>query len=323
MMVLHRAERRWEHRNFADLPSFLRSGDLLTLNNTRVIPARLFAKKPGSGGRAEVFLLEEMTPSVWKILLRCRRRPAPRGRLELVGGGEVEILEYGEQGEATARFSVQGSVLDFARDHGHTPLPPYIKRASEAGELVEDERVDQERYQTVYAHAPGAVAAPTAGLHFSPEMFTRLEAQGVQRTELTLHVGLGTFRPVSADRVEDHIMHDERYEVPPATAQAVQSAKKEGRRVVAVGTTTVRTLESVAAKHEAVVAGSGRTDIFIYPPYSFRVVDALLTNFHLPQSTLLMMVSAFAGREFVLEAYAEAVREKYRFFSYGDCMLIV
>lgn len=316
MMVLRRAERRWEHRKFADLPEYLHSGDLLVLNNTRVIPARLFARKPGSGGRAEVFLLEEVGPSIWKILLRCRRRPDPGGHLELDGGGQLEILEYGNQGEATVLFNVKGTVLDYARTHGHTPLPPYIKRETE-------ESADQERYQTVYARTPGAVAAPTAGLHFSPEMFSRLTEQGVGRAELTLHVGLGTFRPVSAERIEDHVMHDERYDVPPATAQAIASAKNENRRVVAVGTTTVRTLESVAARQGKVVAGSGRTDIFIYPPYEFRVVDALLTNFHLPQSTLLMMVSALTDREFILEAYAEAVREKYRFFSYGDCMLIV
>ncbi len=319
MMVLHRAERRWEHRFFADLPAFLRAGDLLVLNNTRVIRARLFARKPGTGGRAEVFLLEEREPFVWQVLLRCRRRPDPGGHLDLDGGGHVELLSYGDQGEATVRFHISGPVLDFAEAHGHIPLPPYIKRASDA----EDQPDDLTRYQTVFARHSGSVAAPTAGLHFSPPVFERLAAQGIERAEVTLHVGLGTFRPVSAERIEDHKMHDERYELSPATAAAIANAKSGGHRVVAVGTTTVRTLESVAARHGTVVPDSGRTKIFIYPPYIFRVVDALVTNFHLPQSTLLMMVSAFAGREFVLEAYAEAVREKYRFFSYGDCMLIV
>ncbi|MBW7907369.1 MAG: tRNA preQ1(34) S-adenosylmethionine ribosyltransferase-isomerase QueA [Kiritimatiellae bacterium] len=319
MMVLHRREQRWEHRLFAELPDFLRSGDLLLLNNTRVIRARLFGKKPGTGGRAELFLLEEREPFVWQILLRCRRRPAPGGSLDLDGGGRAEILSYGEQGEALVRFHISVPVLDFAGAHGHIPLPPYIKRPTDA----EDEPEDLERYQTVFARTDGSVAAPTAGLHFAPSMFERLAAQGVERAEVTLHVGLGTFRPVSVERIEEHTMHDERYEVSPTAAAAIARAKSEQRRVVAVGTTTVRTLETVAARHGAVVADQGRTNIFIYPPYTFRAVDALLTNFHLPQSTLLMMVSALAGREFVLDAYAEAVRERYRFFSYGDCMLIV
>lgn len=322
MMVLFRSEQRWEHRRFSDLPEFIQAGDLLVVNNTRVIPARLFARKPGTGGRAEIFLLEEQEPSVWRILLRCRRRPDVGGHLDLDGGGRVEILAYGEQGEATIRFIISGAVLDFVEAHGHTPLPPYIKRADSENSAPRV-AADKERYQTIYARTPGAVAAPTAGLHFSPEMFERLTVQGVKRAEVTLHVGIGTFRPVTTERVEDHVMHEERYELPPETVSAIARAKMKGNRIVAVGTTTVRTLESVAARHGTVVAGSGRTDIFIYPPYSFRVVDALLTNFHLPQSTLLMMVSALAGQDFVLAAYEDAVREKYRFFSYGDCMLIV
>lgn len=321
MMVLHRAAQRWEHRLVAELPSFLDEGDLLIVNNTKVIPARLFARKPGTGGRAEIFLLEEQAPERWRVLLRCRRRPEPGGRLELEGGGSVEIVRYGEQGEATVRFLLPEPVLSYAEAHGHTPLPPYIKREADS---TSADATDRERYQTIYAREAGAVAAPTAGLHFSPELLTRLGAKQVQRAELTLHVGLGTFRPVSAERIEDHVMHDERYEVPAETAEAIAITRNKGRRVVAVGTTTVRTLEAVAARHDgAVVAERGRTAIFIHPPYTFRVVDVLLTNFHLPQSTLLMMVSALAGREFVLEAYAEAVREKYRFFSYGDCMLIL
>ncbi|HMP75302.1 MAG TPA: tRNA preQ1(34) S-adenosylmethionine ribosyltransferase-isomerase QueA [Kiritimatiellia bacterium] len=334
MMVMHRADRRWEHRRVSDLPAYLRPNDLLVLNNTRVIPARLFARKPGTGGRAEVFLLEALEEGVWEVLLRCRRRPEPGGRLELEGGGAAEILAYGEQGAASVRFHIDRPLLDYLEEHGHTPLPPYIKRVtgdrcpvtSGESEPVTGHRspvTDKERYQTIYARTPGAVAAPTAGLHFTPELFERLAAAGVGRAELTLHVGIGTFRPVSVERVEDHVMHDERYEVPTETAAAVRAARANGGRVVAVGTTSVRTLEAVAARHGAVVADQGRTSIFIYPPYTFRAVDALLTNFHLPQSTLLMMISAFAAREFILAAYAEAVREKYRFFSYGDCMLIL
>ncbi len=324
MMVLHRADRRWEHRRFADLPHYLRAGDLLVLNNTRVIPARLFARKPGTGGRAEIFLLEAASEDVWEVLLRCRRRPGSGGRLELEGGGTAEILACGEQGAATIRFHLDRPLLDYLEEHGHTPLPPYIKRTEDGKRKTEhDGEADRERYQTIYARTPGAVAAPTAGLHFTPELFARLEAAGVARAEVTLHVGIGTFRPVSAERVEDHVMHGERYAVPDETAAAVRSAVRAGGRVVAVGTTSVRTLEGAAARSGDIVAGEGRTGIFIYPPYDFRVVSAMLTNFHLPQSTLLMMISAFAGREFVLAAYAEAVKEKYRFFSYGDCMLIL
>ncbi len=320
MMVLHRADQRWEHRMFSDLPDYLRAGDLLVLNNTRVIPARLFARKPGTGGRAEVFLLEEEMPDVWRVLLRCRRRPPIGGRLALEGGGEVELVQFGEQGEAIVRFHLSVPLREYLESHGHIPLPPYIKRTE--GES-RNEAQDRERYQTVYARAPGSVAAPTAGLHFTDEMFRRLEATGIERAEITLHVGLGTFRPVSVARVEDHRMHDERYQVSPAAADAIARTRARGGRVVAVGTTSVRTLESVAARRGVVVPDAGRTDLFIYPPYTFRAVDVLLTNFHLPQSTLLMMISALAGREFVLAAYAEAVRERYRFFSYGDCMLIL
>jgi S-adenosylmethionine:tRNA ribosyltransferase-isomerase len=322
MMVLHRAGRRWEHRQFADLPEFLRRNDLLVLNNTRVIPARLFARKPGTGGRAEVLLVEAEADGAWRVLLRCRRRPPIGARLELEGGGEAEVLAFGEQGAARVRFHLDCPLFEYLEKHGHTPLPPYIKRQEDGKQKTEEEK-DRERYQTIYARVPGAIAAPTAGLHFTAEMFDRLAEIGVRRAEITLHVGIGTFRPVTAARVENHRMHDERYEVPAETAAAIDAARAAGGRVVAVGTTCVRTLETVAARHGRVVADSGRTDLFIYPPYVFKAVDVLLTNFHLPQSTLLMMISAFAGRAFVLAAYAEAVREKYRFFSYGDCMLIL
>lgn len=334
MLVLHRANGCWEHRLFADLPAYLRTGDLLVLNNTRVIPARLFGRKPGTGGKAELFLLEEVAPGEWDILMRCRRRPDPGGYLELEDGvSRAHVLSYGEEGQARVRFETAIPFMEYVERYGHVPLPPYIKRVTgdrcpvsgEEGPVTGHRSpvTDRERYQTIYARDAGAVAAPTAGLHFTPGMFARLAAQGVARADVTLHVGIGTFRPVSAERVEDHRMHEERYQVPPATADAVNRTRAGGGRIVAVGSTSVRTLESVADASGRVTAGSGRTGIFIHPPYSFRAVDLMLTNFHLPQSTLLMMVCALAGRDLTLAAYAEAVRERYRFFSYGDCMLIL
>jgi S-adenosylmethionine:tRNA ribosyltransferase-isomerase len=318
LMVMHRTESRWEHRAFRDLPEYLRSGDVLVANNTKVIPARLIGKKPGTGGKTEVFLLEEISPGRWDVLLRARRRPKPGEKLSFGGGRLVAVMmEDGALGRAVVQFETERPVLDWAEELGDTPLPPYIQRP----EGRRDE--DRERYQTVFAQFPGAVAAPTAGLHFTPQILARLENMGVTRAELTLHVGLGTFRPVSAEYVMDHRMEEERYVITADAADSINHAKRSGGRCLAVGSTSVRTLESVAARHGGIVAAEGRTDVFIYPPYSFRVVDMILTNFHLPKSTLLMMMSAFAGREFMLAAYQEAVKEGYRFFSYGDCMLIV
>lgn len=326
MLVLHRADGRLEHRLISDVPSYLAPHDIVVLNNTKVIPARLRAHKPGTRGAAEVFLLEANPDGTWEALIRCRRRPPPGGTLDLATGARAEIVAYGEEGRATVRLVTPGTVMDFLEQHGETPLPPYIKREREgSGFRVQgqDAANDRERYQTIYARHPGAVAAPTAGLHFTPELFAALEARSVRRTEVTLHVGIGTFRPVATERVEDHHMHEERYEVTPDAADAIRAARAAGGRVVAVGSTSVRTLEAVAAEHGAVVAAAGRTEIFIRPPYAFKAVDVMLTNFHLPKSTLLMMVCALAGHAFVMRAYAEAVRERYRFFSYGDCMLIV
>lgn len=318
MMVLHRRDRRWEHRMFTDLPSYIKEGDVMVVNNTKVIPARMVGRKPNTGGRVEIFLLEEKEPGLWDVLLRSRRRPKPGDPVIFGDGGLVaRMVEEGELGRALVRFDTSRPVLDWADELGDTPLPPYIHR--EAGSLDED----RERYQTVFARYPGAVAAPTAGLHFTPEVLARLERQGVHRVEITLHVGLGTFRPVSADDVEDHRMEFERYHVDEQAAETIRSARRSGGRCLAVGSTSVRTLEAVAAPHGDIVAGDGRTDIFIRPPYAFRAVDMILTNFHLPKSTLLMMMSAFAGKDLMLAAYEEAVRQEYRFFSYGDCMLIV
>ncbi|MDD2237096.1 MAG: tRNA preQ1(34) S-adenosylmethionine ribosyltransferase-isomerase QueA [Kiritimatiellae bacterium] len=320
MMVLDRAAQTWAHRCVSDLPDYLRPHDLLVLNNTRVIPARIFGHKP-SGGRVEFLFLEETEPDTWLVLMRASRRPKP-GTQVMLGqhGAAVEILEEGEFGRAKVRVISDQPFLHILEQDGIAPLPPYISRDYSS---EQDTPEDRARYQTIYASQPGAVAAPTAGLHFTPELLDQLAARGVERTEVTLHVGIGTFRPVSVDRVEDHVMDEERYEITEAASQAIESTRKHGGRITAVGSTSVRTLETVAARPEGFGAGTGRSALFITPPYPFRLVDVMLTNFHLPKSTLLMMVCALAGREFMLEAYREAVRNKYRFFSYGDCMLIL
>ncbi len=323
MMVLDRAKESIVHAKFADLPEFLDAGDLVVVNDTRVIPARVFGRKakPGTGGKVELLLLEDLGGGVWDVLMRTRRRPVPGEKILLGGGAAVAtLLEDGELGRARVRIESERPFLEVLDGIGLTPLPPYIQRKAEQGGLRPEDKV---RYQTVYAREPGAVAAPTAGLHFTPAVFERLAAKGVGRASVTLHVGIGTFRPVKADTVEEHRMDEERWWIPPEAAKRIAETKAAGRRVVAVGTTTSRTLESAAARPEGFGAGSGRTDIFIYPPYRFRMVDAMVTNFHLPKSTLIMMISAFAGREFVLRAYREAIREGYFFYSYGDCMLIL
>jgi S-adenosylmethionine:tRNA ribosyltransferase-isomerase len=315
LMVLTRRERRVEHRHFRDLPEYLRPGDVLVLNDTRVIPARLAATRP-TGGKVEILLLTPRGGDVWECLARPGRRAQIGQTLTFAGGRMTGLVlsktEYGGrvlQLSATAGLDVD-SLVDAV---GEMPVPHYIKT-----------RLDRpERYQTVYARERGSAAAPTAGLHFTPELLGQIQRAGVAIARVTLHVGLGTFRPVKTERVEEHVMHSEHYEVPPETAEAVNCARAAGGRVVAVGTTTVRTLESSAGSDGRVMPGTGWTSIFIYPGYVFRAVDAMVTNFHLPKSTLIMMVSAFAGREFVLDSYRRAVEEKYRFFSFGDAMLIL
>ncbi len=297
MLVVHRESGEIEHRMFRDLPGYLRPDDLLVLNNTRVVPARFFSHD----GSRELLRLEPLSPTRW----RCMVRPGKRfklGHTVQVGestGTVTEILENGE------RILEWNQPVDEEK-YGHLALPHYMGR--------DDQPADRERYQTVFAQAAGAIAAPTAGLHFTPEMLATLPHAFV-----TLHVGAGTFQPVKAEKVEEHQMHSEVYEVSVETAARITQAG----RVVAVGTTSMRTLETVARDHGKVVAASGSTDIFIYPGYTFRAVGALLTNFHLPKSTLMMLVSAFAGRDLILRAYAEAIKERYRFYSYGDCMLIL
>lgn len=329
LLVLHRAEDRLEHRRFPDLLEYLRPGDVLVLNDSQVIPARLRGFKPAGGGAVEVLLCEEVAPQQWWVMLRPGKRVRPGTRLAFrparpSATAALTATVEAKNAEGLYRLRFAGAPLpEVLEDFGEVPLPPYIAR--EGAPRPED----RERYQTVYARAPGSVAAPTAGLHFTSDLLERLRARGVEVRPVTLHVGLGTFAPVKAARVEEHVMHAEWFELPEPTAAAVNAARAAGRRVLAVGTTSVRVLESAATEAGEVTPGCRRTRLFIYPPYRFRVVDALLTNFHLPGSTLLMLVSAFAapgqtrGREQILRAYAEAVCARYRFFSYGDAMLLL
>jgi S-adenosylmethionine:tRNA ribosyltransferase-isomerase len=323
LLVLARAgDRPAEHRIFRDLPAYLRPGDLLVLNNTRVLPARLRGRKTGTGGRVEVLLLRPLAAPApdggytWEILARPSGRLRAGQTVEFAEGclrGTVMDAAGGPTGRRVMSFVPAGTWEDALRLAGSVPLPPYITAPL----------ADAERYQTVYAREPGSAAAPTAGLHFTPALLERLRRAGVETREILLHVGLGTFRPVRADSVEEHTMHSEYYRLDAETAAAVRQAKAEGRRVIAAGTTAVRALEAAAARTGSPEAGAGQTDIFIYPGFRFRVTDALITNFHFPRSTLLMLVSAFAGRANVLAAYAEAVRRQYRFYSFGDAMLII
>ncbi len=313
LMCLDRCSGDIAHRHFYDLPELLREGDCLILNDSRVLPARLLGARE-TGGAVEVVLLRDRGGGVWECLTRPGRKTKPGARL-FFGDGELSAAVEGELegGNRLIRFNYDGIFLEALERLGKMPLPPYIR----------EELEDAERYQTVYARPNGSAAAPTAGLHFTRELLDALAARGVVIKKLTLHVGLGTFRPVKTETVEAHQMHAEYFELPPETAEAVNAAKREGRRVLAVGTTSCRSLESAAADDGTVKPYAGFTDAFFYPGYRFKCVDGLVTNFHLPESTLIMLVSAFAGLENVLRAYGEAVRERYRFFSFGDAMLIV
>ena len=320
LLVVDRKRAVFSHHGMSDLPGLLCRGDLLVVNDTRVIPARLHGRKARGGGRVELLLLEERGPGLWEALLRASRRPQPGEAVQLAGGAWARVIEEGERGRCRVRIDGDLPIPELLERYGETPLPPYIdRRTASAAARAED----RNRYQTVYARVPGAVAAPTAGLHFTPALLQALETRGIPHARITLHVGIGTFRPVEVERVEDHRMDAERFEIPPETAHAIASTRVRQGRVVAVGTTTVRTLETAAVEGRAVAAARGRTSLFIYPPYPFAVTDALLTNFHLPRSTLLMMVCAFGGAELILRAYHEAVAAGYRFYSYGDAMLIV
>jgi S-adenosylmethionine:tRNA ribosyltransferase-isomerase len=358
MLHVNRNARTWDDRSFRELPNLLLPGDLLVLNNTRVFPARLYGHRSGERahlvsprntaaadflrGRIEVLLTRQLSedPNEWECLVRPGRKIGVGERLYFTGppdgspGGAAEKLEgevtaRGAFGERHIRFAPVPDFFASIEKIGNIPLPPYIHRDND-GDDENDENIanDRIRYQTVYAQARGSVAAPTAGLHFTPEILDQIRARGIKIAEITLHVGLGTFQPVRVENVEEHKLHRECYEIPEKSAEAIIRAKAEGRRVVAVGTTTVRTLEYAAemATQRAAVnrieAGKGEADIFIYPGYRFRIVDGLLTNFHLPQSTLLMLVCALGGKELVMNAYRHAVEARYRFYSYGDCMFV-
>ena len=301
-----------EHRHFYDLPDLLQEGDCLVLNNSRVLPARLIGARP-TGGAIELVLLRDLGDNRWECLSRPGRKTKP-GQHILFGNGELEAIveETAPGGNRIVRFLYEGIFLEVLERLGRMPLPPYIRAELE----------NPERYQTVYAKELGSAAAPTAGLHFTEELLETIRAKGVRTEFITLHVGLGTFRPVKEDEIEDHEMHSEFCMIPPETAEAVNTAKKNGGRIIAVGTTSCRTLESFAKDDGTLEPSSGWTDIFIYPGYRFKCIDGLITNFHLPESTLIMLVSALAGREHILNAYRTAVENRYRFFSFGDAMFI-
>jgi S-adenosylmethionine:tRNA ribosyltransferase-isomerase len=322
LLVLDRAQEQITHRLFRDLPEYFSAGDLLVLNDSRVIPARLRARNTRTTGHFEVLLLEENAPNDWWAMMRPGRRAVLGAVIQILDKNKypsaftATVRDVNAEGHRRLEFSGPKNIWTDLEALGETPLPPYIERAGE-------QPVDRDRYQTVYARADGSVAAPTAGLHFTQELLEKIRARGTRVCFVTLHVGLGTFAPVKAERLEDHVMHEERFAISADTAEAVRETKKAGGRIVAAGTTTLRVLES------ATEAGEGRTRLFIHPPYEFKTVNALVTNFHLPRSTLLMLAAAFAapgtthGRDLILRAYAEAVAQRYRFFSYGDAMFLL
>ncbi len=317
MMVVHRRERTIQHGRFRDLPAYVKAGDVLVINSSKVIPARTWGLRAGK--EVEFLFLKEVEPDVWEVLCRPARNVRRGDRIQFAPGLVGLVVDAETRGKRRLHFP-RGGVREFLDKAGSAPLPPYIKRRRSDLNLRE---YDLERYQTVFARRPGSIAAPTAGLHFTLEVLSGLEKQGVVVCEVNLDVGQATFQPVEAETVEDHRMLEEAYEIDGDSAKAINLARKEKRPVMAVGTTVVRTLESAAKEGGGVEAGARVTSLFIRPGYEFKVVDRLLTNFHLPRSTLLMLVSAFAGVELIREAYAQAVREKYRFYSYGDCMLII
>lgn len=313
LMTLDKVTGETGHKHFYDIVDLLNEGDCLILNDTKVLPARLFGVKEGTGGAIEFLLLHKQTLDTWEVILKPGRRAKPGARF-VFGNGELkaEIIDIVNEGNRLVRFEYDGVFEEVLDRLGEMPLPPYITKKLE----------DKDRYQTVYAKHPGSAAAPTAGLHFTPELMEKIQSKGVKLGYVTLHVGLGTFRPVKADDINDHKMHSEFYVLPQETADLVNETKARGNRVVSVGTTATRTLETCGMQGMPLKASSGWTDIFIYPGKEFRVIDALITNFHLPESTLIMLVSALAGKENVMAAYDEAVRERYRFFSFGDAMFI-
>jgi len=314
LLVLNRETGAIEHKIFSDVIDYLNEGDCLVINNTRVIPARLIGEKEDTGGKVEVLLLKRRANDVWETLVKPGKKLRPGARVTFGDGRlKAEILEIAEEGNRLVRFYYEGIFEEILDSLGEMPLPPYITHKLE----------DKEMYQTVYAKYDGSAAAPTAGLHFTKELLSKIEEKGIKIASITLHVGLGTFRPVKVDDVNNHHMHTEWYEVNAEAADIINETKRNGGRVICVGTTSCRTIESVADENGYMKAKTGETDIFIYPGYKFKIMDGLITNFHLPESTLVMLVSAFAGKENVLAAYETAVKERYRFFSFGDAMILI
>ncbi|MDC3412441.1 tRNA preQ1(34) S-adenosylmethionine ribosyltransferase-isomerase QueA [Aquibacillus sp. 3ASR75-11] len=315
MLVMQRDKAEIEHRHFFDILDYLDEGDCIVLNDTRVFPARLYGLKEDTGAKVEVLLLKQLQQDDWEVLVKPAKKVKENTTLSF-GNGKLRAtcVEEMEHGGRVLRFEYEGIFMEVLDQLGEMPLPPYIK----------EQLPDRERYQTVYAKEEGSAAAPTAGLHFTKELLNDMEKKGIEIAYITLHVGLGTFRPVSVDAIEEHTMHAEFYQMSKETAEQLNRIKKNKGRIISVGTTSTRTLETIARDHNGVFKeDSGWTNIFIYPPYQFKAVDGLITNFHLPKSTLIMLVSAFAGRNFVLTAYREAVAKRYRFFSFGDAMLIL
>ena len=311
LMVLDRKNKTIENKIFKDIIDYLEPGDCLVRNNTKVIPARLYGVKEETGANVEFLLLKRVDGDIWEVMVKPGRKLMPGVRVEF-GNGLLEILEKFEDGNRKVKFEYNGIFNEILNEIGLMPLPPYIH----------EKLKEKDRYQTVYAKYEGSAAAPTAGLHFTDELFKKLKEKGVEVANVTLHVGIGTFRPVKVENIEEHDMHSEHFYIKAEDAEKINKAKREGHRVIAVGTTSCRVLESIADENGYVKEVEGDTNIFIYPGYKFKCLDALITNFHLPKSTLIMLVSALAGREFILECYKEAVKEKYRFFSFGDAMFI-
>lgn len=318
MLLLNRAAQTTVNNTFTNFPDQLEPGSIMVINNAKVIPARLPGKRP-TGGGIEVLLVKEIGELTWRCKIKNGARIKKGEILELCESNIfAEFIKKTDGGEYILKFQCEGNFYQLLEKHAHAPIPPYITKSRQK---TVERKDDLKSYQTVFAKNRGAIAAPTAGLHFTPEILDRVRAKGIEIVEITLYVGLGTFEPVRVDDVRQHNMHTEEYFIDPVVAKKINQAKKENRKVVAIGTTTARTLES-ACKNSELQSGMGETNIFIYPPYQFQIVDEMLTNFHLPESTLLMMISAFAGKSFIMEAYQKAIKEKYRFYSYGDCMLI-
>lgn len=319
MLVLDKELKTIDHKHFYDITDYLDKNTLLVLNNTKVLPARLYGTKD-TGAKIEVFLLEAKKENLWSCLIRPSKRIKPDTIITISEELQVRAVEKLEDaGEWLVELMYNGDLFDILHKVGNIPLPPYIERKIQSEEL---KQFDMNRYQTVYAKDEGSVAAPTAGLHFTQEILEKLKDKGVEITYVTLNVGIGTFRPVKCENILEHKMHSETFEITQEAADKINEAKKNGKKIVAVGTTTVRTLETAYQKYGCIQACQNHSELFIYPPYEFKVIDKLITNFHLPKSTLLMLVSALAGKDFIFKAYKEAVDNKYRFFSYGDCMLI-